>query len=250
MIEIQTRRRNVPSTGEAFDGYAASLTFLATLANSDTLTVLPAAVRRARDALSIAQVRKEADGFLTQAVASLTVAMNSGDRLNQAFLNLQTKFHTFRRIEFRVVDYKRILGVCLDLLSNDVCLDDILEVHAELLELLQFLSPESMSGLLRITTRFQNVELELSRRLIPTEESPNAACSICCTYENHPFCRLRCGDVFHAECVNFWLLNSSECPVCRQVALDVDLQEVTADIPLDVGTQTEAAVADAEVPRF
>lgn len=55
------------------------------------------------------------------------------------------------------------------------------------------------------------------------EEKP--ACSVClCEFEERDLIKkLRCGHVFHAECIDPWLINAKAvCPICRQGIYEVD----------------------------
>jgi len=94
-----------------------------------------------------------------------------------------------------------------------------------------------LSNLGRASSRMgllPNVHAHLITRLEPHEPKPQADdCTIClgsceeheaCTEDGTKpprphWCRLKCGHIFHEQCISEWLWKSTRCPVCRASAM-------------------------------
>lgn len=108
------------------------------------------------------------------------------------------------------------------------------EIRPKLIHLEDSISSESLEDL--------NDDSSESVEYIKTTNANCTACSICLSDLSNEDCTLKCGHIYHTECIGKWIetasVNSNECPMCRKtikfkekaIVIDDDLkaQNLTA----------------------
>ncbi|KAK9715408.1 hypothetical protein RND81_06G162900 [Saponaria officinalis] len=95
-------------------------------------------------------------------------------------------------------------------------------LYEEVFDLDEALTMPTLSSSSNIASRVIDVEQEmLSFPVIVTQN--DHVCSVCTEYFEPPHNggrQIRCGHVYHAQCIATWLSICNTCPLCRVVVLD------------------------------
>ena len=113
-----------------------------------------------------------------------------------------------------------------DIFMNDIITAVLRDLHTDFVT--QSVMDQSMSD--TIHNKKDNIELKMSPHTFSNTDNEEKLCTICIEdFEEGNSCiKLKCGHIFHENCISDWVKYNPQCPVCR-VEIKVEVTQSTHD---------------------